>query len=202
MNLLAVRDLTLRFGAITAFEGVSFDVSSRRAVRRHRPERRRQELALQRAVARVRAGRRQRAARRPRLPARAARPARRAGRRPQLPEPRGRPPPHGARERARRPPSPDAHAASSAAASGSRAREERRHRAAAMEALEFVGLADHAGDRGAAPALRPPQARRARALPGDGADADAARRAGRGHERGRARRDHASSSAACATSAT
>jgi branched-chain amino acid transport system ATP-binding protein len=28
MNLLTVRDLTLRFGAITAFEGVSFDVSS------------------------------------------------------------------------------------------------------------------------------------------------------------------------------
>ena len=26
MSLLSVRDLTLRFGAITAFEGVSFDV--------------------------------------------------------------------------------------------------------------------------------------------------------------------------------
>ena len=142
---LDVRDLTLRFGAITAFEGVSFDVAPRRAVRRHRPQRRRQELAVQRAVARLRAGRRQRAARRPRLPARCGR-DRLAGL-------------GVARSFQNLGVFPHLTALENVLVGrhhlmrcgvlrgglGLGAREERRHREAAMEALEFVGLADHAG---------------------------------------------------------
>jgi branched-chain amino acid transport system ATP-binding protein len=45
--LLEVDDIVLRFGGVTAIDGVSF-TSTRRAVRDHRPERRRQDLDLQR----------------------------------------------------------------------------------------------------------------------------------------------------------
>ena len=45
--LLAVQGLTIRFGGVTALEDVSFEVAPRRDLRLDRPERRRQDDALQ-----------------------------------------------------------------------------------------------------------------------------------------------------------
>ena len=45
--LLAVRGLTIRFGGVTALDNVSFEVAPRRDLRPDRPERRRQDDALQ-----------------------------------------------------------------------------------------------------------------------------------------------------------
>ena len=47
MTALEVEDISLRFGGVTAIDGVSFDVAAGRAVRHHRAERRRQDVDLQ-----------------------------------------------------------------------------------------------------------------------------------------------------------
>ena len=45
--LLSVRDVALRFGGIVALDGVSFDLHRGQILGPHRPERRRQDDALQ-----------------------------------------------------------------------------------------------------------------------------------------------------------
>ena len=102
-------DVTLRFGGVTALDGVSFEVRPGRAVRRDRPQRRRQDLDLQLHQRRLPPAEgldpaRRRGADRP-----VAAGGRAAGRRAHVPEPRALHAPVGDRQPDARPPPPDAH---------------------------------------------------------------------------------------------
>ena len=151
------------------------------------PERRRQDLAVQRAHRHLHAGRRQlhvrrRAARQPQ-----AEPGRRARHRAHVPEHPPVPEPVGARERDDRPARAHRTPACSARSSATRARcaEEAAHREARLRAARVRRRRQARQQPRQASRLRRPAPARDRARAGHRAEAARARRARRRHERDR-----------------
>ena len=146
MALLDVRDVSVRFGGIVALDDLSFSIERGRDLRADRPERRRQDDAVQRRLADLRAARAAASTSTADDLLDVAGPRhRRARRRPHVPEPRAVPPPDRARERDGRRAQPHARSTSLTAPFriGVR-REERRLTQDAMDILGDLGLAQHA----------------------------------------------------------
>ena len=160
--------------------------AAQRAVRHHRPERRRQDLDLQRALRRLPAAARAASSSTARTIARPpAAPDRRRGHGPHLPEHRALREP----DRARQPDARPAHAPAATARSrrspgSGRARRAGARRTAPRSRTSSTSSSSSSGARlpGGPAALRRAEAGRARPGAGDAAQAAAARRAGGRHE--------------------
>ncbi len=104
--ILEVEDIHLAFAGVKAIDGVSFTGPHQRALRHHRPQRRRQDLDLQLHLGRVPPPAGVGALRGPPAAGHAPRPHRQPGDRPHLPEHRAVPADDGARQPDARPPPP------------------------------------------------------------------------------------------------
>ena len=179
----ASRDVTLRFGGVTALDGVSLRRPARRAVRGHRPERRRQDLDLQLPQRRLPAAGGLDPLDGDELVGRAPPAVARARRRAHVPEPRAVREPDGDRQPHARPPPPHAdRLPRRRAVVGPRASARRSRTAPRSRRSSSCSSSSPTATRPPACCRTGPEAHRARPRAGDGAEAAAARRAGRRHE--------------------